>query len=654
MATRKTTTRTLRVLRTILLVSLVAFIALVVALYRFGRSGVDTPAVTERAMDDEGTPETRVMAGSGFDYRVTQGEQTLARIRADRVLSEEEDVIVLQGVNPIEIYREDGDLYKVFSDTGTYNLDSQETHLEGNVRIEGPRGLELLSGGLSIGRRAQVVTSDTPVSFKMAGEFVGRSRNLSADLKREIFTLTGRVAVQSISPEREPILLTCRRLSYDRAKQIARTSGNVRFAQGGSHLSAPEMYFHMTEDESNVRFISAPSTVEIYYLRRIGRRIERTLEVTGDELALNLDPVTGKPVEGEIRSRGGRRARLWSTDETSLVRSMVAPVLHALFEDGEISYAEAYGTVFMREYLAFDRDFIFNWACGDRAEVTFTGDGEIEEASFHERVDLRNRQGRVRADRLDMTGSPERKVMRGEPAHIIGVQGELTAPEIVQTGENGPIDATGGVRGLFDQDRGKQTLSVGGGKGPVRLESVTARWNPETEAYRFDDDVRMWQGENLLLADTVVSDPERNFVIARGNVKTILVPEDEEEGEDGEAEAEGPGMEGADPPTEAEEGESMPREPIEVTSEWMEYGVERKVVIYHEKVRITQTGRLMTCDEAEAQLLEGGGVDTLDCRGNARIVDNVAGANGERRQRLLRGRVRRDHLHRPQGHHDGG
>lgn len=616
MAKRKTTTKTLRILRLVLLLGLVGFIAIVIGLYRFGKAGLPTGG-SDGAEAPAAQEGDEVFVGEDFDYVVTRGEEPIARIRADRVLAQEEDEIVLEGLNPVEVYREDGSLYRVFSDSGTYNFDTQETTLQGNVRVEGPRGLELFAEGLSMGRQAQTITSQSPVRFIMAGEFMGRARNLRANLGREIFTLSGQVAINSTSPEREPIRLTCGKLSYDRDAGLLRTSGNVRFERGGSYLHAPEMQFHLTEDERKVRYVSAQDGVAALSLRRIGATIERQLELTGDELAAVIDPDSGEPLEAEVRTAGGQIVRLWTTDETSLVRSLTAPVLHARFVDGELSYAEAYESVHLREFLAFDRSHILNWACGERAEVSFAPDGEIRQATFHGRVEFRNAQGLAQGDRIDMTGEPYRITMMGDPARVVGVQGELTAPEIVQQGEGGEVRAQGGVRGLFEQSGGKAALSVGGAKGPVRLESRSAVWNRELQSFKFNDDVRLWQEENLLLADEIETQTDKDLVIARGSVKTILVPE---------AEVEEPGGEAADAseqaPAETESG--MSRDPIEVTSRLMEYGLETRTIVYREDVEISQIGRLMVCDVVEAQMVEEGGVETLDCQGNVRVDDRVA------------------------------
>jgi lipopolysaccharide export system protein LptA len=630
MARGKTTTRTLRALRAVLLLGLIGFIVLVVALYRFGRAGL--PGAEPRTATPAQGEQPAVMVGHGFDYLVTEGEETIARIRAARILAEREEEIVLEGIDPIEVYRDDGDVYRVFAERGTYDLSSQETVLDGNVRVEAPRGLELSARTLTIGRRGHNVVSRDPVSFRMAGEFVGRASNLRADLKRDIFYLFGNVSVSSVSPLREPVQMSCNRLTYEREARLVELTGDVRFHTGDSHIWAPAVQFLLT-DADKVRHVAAQRGVAALYVKRFGRDLVRRTELTGDELAVAVDPESGDPTEGEVRSRAQRTARVWTTDEASVVRSLAAPVLHARFLDGEISYAEAHGTVHLRETLSFDHSRILRWACGDRAEVHFRPDGEIREATFYERVEFRDAQGLALADRIDMTGEPYEIVMRGEPARAVGVQGELTAPTIVQRGERGDIRAEGGVRGLFDAERGRSDLSVGGGKGPIRLTSGSAVWRRADGSFEFQDAVRVWQQENLLVADRVESRGEQNLLVARGSIKTILVPDEAPDAEGGgEPGGEGAGSSGSGTPEAGspeagspEAGREAPRDPIEVTSQWMEYHTDTRNIVYHDEVLITQTGRRMVCDEAEAQLREAGGVEWLDCRGNARVDDNVAG-----------------------------
>ena len=624
---KRTTTPTLKLLRAALLLALVGFLALVFALYRFGKSGMSQPQRAGEAAEEE--QQETVMAGEGFDYLITQGETSIARIRAKTIASQTDDQVALEEISPIEVYRDDGEIYRVYADRGTYNLDTQETRLRSDVRLEGPRELKMITERLNMTNRGRWVESTAAVSFSMAGEFRGRARRVVGQIKRDLFRLMDNVEIFSTSPVRDPIRLTCDRLIFDRQEGFIHAMGSVSFEIGKTYFRGPEMRFFLTEDESQIRYVAGDQGVDIRFVREFSGGVTRTAEVSGESFAAIIDPATGDPVEAEIRSKGGRPSRLWTTDESSVVRLLTAPILHATFQNGEISRAEAFDGVHMREFFAFDRNHVVRWGCGDRMEADFTKDGEIKVATFHERVEFRSLQATINADRVDMTNDPYEITMTGDPARMRGVEGELTAPTIVQEGEDGPIHATGGVRGLFTQGGSSPSMSIGGARGPMRLESKEAIWDRSVPSFRFYDNVRLWQEENLLLAQEVETYTERDVILARGGVKTILKPEEKEEkaGEPEEQDADPPPpVEGDEETVDAEEEvDPISQEPVEVNSQWMEYQTETKKINYYEGVLMVQGGRRMTCQAAEATLGEEGGMDTLFCRGNARVQDNVAG-----------------------------
>ncbi|MDX1644561.1 MAG: LPS export ABC transporter periplasmic protein LptC [Thermoanaerobaculia bacterium] len=613
---RKTSTPTLRLVRGLLLVALVGFVALVFVLYRFGRSGMPVEETTERRADETESSRPAVMSGSGFDYTISQDEKPIARIRAERIVSEEEDEVVLEGLNPVEVYREGGTVYRIFSDRGTYNLHTQETVLAGNVRLEGSRGLVLETAGLSMRERADIVTSNSPVRFRMAGEFRGSARQMEADLERDLFMLSDAVEVTSVSTERDALQLTAKRLAFHRAGGFIRAVGDVRFQHAGSFLRAAYMEFFLTDDERHLRYIAARQGVRGSFLKRFGLQLVRSVELEGHELAVVLDPATGDPIEAEIRSPDAV-ARLASIDEGALVRQLVAPVLQARFEDGDVRYAEAVGLVHLREFPAFDPGYLLTWGCGERAEVWLDPAGQVRQARFYERVEFRQAGGLVNADRIDLSPDSAEMTMVGSPARFVSADGELTAPTLVRRTETGEVRATGGVRGRFDGGGG---ISVGGAEGSIRMESSEATWNPTTESFRFYDDVRVWQQENLLLAQEVENFTSRDLIVARGGVKTILEPQRDGESDPAETAETTEASESTD-----RDAADLANEPIHISADWMEYELDSRIARYHDRVLMTQGGRRMTCGTAEALLAEGGGIETLDCTGNARVDDSVAG-----------------------------
>src|SRR5262245_24103403 len=87
--------RKLQRLRHLLLAALAAAILGVVGLYMFGRAGREAPSA--QADGTAGKPGVAV-AGEGFDYTLTQGDAKIFRIRGDRIRSDRDENVELEGV----------------------------------------------------------------------------------------------------------------------------------------------------------------------------------------------------------------------------------------------------------------------------------------------------------------------------------------------------------------------------------------------------------------------------------------------------------------------------------------------------------------------------------------------------------------------------
>jgi hypothetical protein len=82
----------------VLLVVLALFMGGVVAVFIDNRMNDEREA---ESGSDSGLDETLVdiiLSGKGFDYEVTDGEQRLFHIRADRILADRDNVITLEGI----------------------------------------------------------------------------------------------------------------------------------------------------------------------------------------------------------------------------------------------------------------------------------------------------------------------------------------------------------------------------------------------------------------------------------------------------------------------------------------------------------------------------------------------------------------------------
>ena len=136
-----------------------------------------------------------ILSGEGFDYEITLENEKIARIRAERILSETEEEVTLEGVGPIQIYRADGNHIFIESDRAIYNFETQDASLEGNVRISGANGAELRTSDLDMAYKRRRVRSRSEVEFELEGKLRGRANRLQASLANDFYRFSGNVQV---------------------------------------------------------------------------------------------------------------------------------------------------------------------------------------------------------------------------------------------------------------------------------------------------------------------------------------------------------------------------------------------------------------------------------------------------------------------------
>ena len=146
------------------------------------------------------------------------------------------------------------------------------------------------------------------------------------------------------------------------------------------------MVFHLTEDESAIRYISGRWGLTARLAQGFGQRLGRKSEIAADEFSVLLDPDTGKPIEAEMIARPAKVVRLTMVDETRLARLITSPIIHVRYGDGEVRHAEAFKRVQNREILDFSPARSLRWACGERAVVDFDASGDMRQAVYSERV----------------------------------------------------------------------------------------------------------------------------------------------------------------------------------------------------------------------------------------------------------------------------
>ena len=214
----------LRRLLLVLGILAVAGLAVLFAAYRFGRPADPGDPSTAEASDDQSV-------GRDFDYTQTSDGVPVFRIRAEKSRRSRDDTAFLERVI-LDIFREDGQVYTVTSDSATWSEGSWQAELEGDVVLRGVGDLVLYSRALGLAQEGQRLESRGEVRFEWGEDYVGRASELTVDRNSDAIVLGGGVHLRDAKDEAFGLRLDSRRVVYERTAGVLRAIGESRVVRG--------------------------------------------------------------------------------------------------------------------------------------------------------------------------------------------------------------------------------------------------------------------------------------------------------------------------------------------------------------------------------------------------------------------------------------
>lgn len=574
--------------------------------YFSGRVGTGTGHSTETAESAEpfSVGEEVLTVAQGFDYEVTEGDELAYRVRAERLISDVQDRMDLEQME-VELPQEEGGSVVIVANRGSVHLDSKSADLEGSVRARTSDGVELTGEGFEVIREGKQLISTGPVEFGKNGEYSGSAQRLHYAIKKERLTLEGRVVIRTAAgADSEAGSLRCQKLVYDRLQGTLRLEGEVRVKRGQEFLDAGRLSLTLGPTENEIRSVRAESGVRGRYLPEpANEELESRLDFKGKLLYAVFEEGTGLAKQAELRARKEHTVKLDMIDVSGLSRVLTASVVNAEFERGEIATADALDPVVLVERHSFAPARLLRRVCSEHARVVFDELGEMERLTLKGNVDYQTTDMQAYGDRIVADSTDQGVTIVGRPARVVNTSGNLTAPKITYS-DLGSIVATQGVRAEFIRGSG-YTLMGSTSDEPVQITAREARWEEQPESIEFRGSVRAWQGEDYLLAEKVVGEPEHDRLTATENVKTVL-------------KRDSGGLGSAD--SDAGRGE-----PIEITAEKLIYEQPRRVITYEGEVRALQATRVLECDSLDVELDENDDVERLVCVGELLVEDPAQG-----------------------------
>ena len=590
----------IRRIRNLLLLIMVAIIASLGGLFVFGRMGKDPIRKPMEEGEASQAGQGTALIGDDFDYTFTEREKPLFRIRGDSIRADQGGTIYLDGVG-LTLYDEQGRAYHVESREASFNRESNEGRLQGNVYLKGPQGLVLRTAQLQINQKGRVLISPKPVMMRYADMYTAKADRMRVNLDDEMFVLAGRSRVESLPGAEMPLSLTGERTVYDRKQRLLRIEGNAVLKRGNEQVRSKRMSANLTPDESGLVFVRAQWEVS----GRLSSDSENVSKVrfSGRDLAVQFQPGSDNQARKVVLEGGEQnRAMLETQGVAGTTRTLTALQVEGQLAQGVLTTAEAFGGVELRETTRASGQKEVRKATGQRADAGFRPDGQLASINLLNKVTFRDQTTRATGNRASLDLDSGRGEFFGDPVEAVSERGRMTAPRILYNVDNQILNATGGVRAVMEQKEDSELAgtALGEGEGPVHVESREAFWRKEPQSFLFRGDVRAWRGESLMLTTELRGDQAEDKLSAAGGVKTLWIPVDK-----------------ANP--------KAKRAPVEVVSQEMTYLEGGDLLTYTGSVRVVQEGKTLTCNKLDVELTEENRAETMICTGDVRVNDPKEG-----------------------------
>ncbi len=581
----------------------VGSLILMLAAYRFGKSGLGTEDSEEPAPAP--TDDAAITAGKVFDFVHTIEGRRVFRIRAEKSLQDRDDTIHLETVI-LDVFREDGETYRVTSNSARVNERTWEARLEGDVVVAGWGELELEARALDLQHGGQVLVSLGAVRFRYPPDLEGRATNLRLDRGTDTISLSGGVHIRNAAGTEIPIRLDCERLIFRRGEGLFRALDDVYIRHGEQELAARALTIFLLDDQKSLRSLRARWNVTGNVRSATDFGGETRMEFRGD--FLQLEPSPEDPTTRTVRLEGSDTdmASVKVVDAEGLGRTLRAQVLNSVTVAGRPVSIEGQGRpLLIDEFLDLDQPYPLRQLCARKARALFLADGGLGQIVLNDRVELWDRDFHLSGGSQAVLDLDTGKIaIEGPSVELFSERGDIAAPRITYSRESGLIRAVSGVRASLEPSFAAAFAKTpfGHGQGPIRVESTEALYTEDPAAFTFLGGVRAWRDENILLAEQLRGDQSTDEMSASGGVRTLWFSA----AENG--------------------GSASPSEPIEVTSEHLTYRRTEGTVVYTGDVKVEQASRVIACGELSVELDDAGSeARRMICREDVKVLDSETG-----------------------------
>lgn len=578
-----------------------------------GRAGRGTDEVQSSENEQPLGENALTYEARGFDHTVSIGDRPIFRIQAARTSTTGQgETPRLQQVT-LTYYRQGGSEYTITSSHGQYDMKTQAARLEGQVMVHAPNGLTLRTQGLQLSPHADWLVSSTSVQLSMGETMRGTALGLKANLKDNIYILQKDVLLSGTSDSGEALALRCDRLAYERHDRTIRAEGDVLLRYGDDLVHARRMSALLDEKEHNLRFVNAhwQVTGELRTVSSTPGGGSALTNFAADTLLAEFGP-DGRVLQ-KLQLKGDGTSPAWVLQKQSdgVVRKIQSAEIDGQFEAGDLKQLRTPSRAELEETSGSGESAVTRTSTAGRLQVRFGPDGTPSTAEFLQGVQISDGDRRVVGDRGNYDAALDAVTILGNPATATEPGRVMTAPHFDYSLGAQTVHGEDGVRIRFAPG-GKVSLPGAAGADsdqPVQVEAATLDADTQAGTFRLDGNVRAWQGENYLLANSLTGDNTGETMIAEGKVKTVWKQE-------------------------APAGEGAAAEPrtIDASGSRLEYARSVRHMTYFGPAAVREGRRRMKCDRIDAQLDEQDRARHMTCTGSVEVTDPETGrrATGDR------------------------
>lgn len=481
-----------RVFRVLLVVCLFFVIAVTIRYFFSHRHPPSAEAINTKDITEQ-----KVEKQEGIEHYDFKGDRVI-RARAKKHYAGSNSLYYLEGNVEIREINKEGDEERIIrGDKITYDKDWTEVILEGQASLE-QSDVVVKAPVLFYRKNPETLSTDRGAFFSSA-RISGRAKQLFYSFAEESLRLEGDVEVQLRQGSKSPDALVLKGdiFIYSRAEKRGSTAGKVTFSLEKSHGQADSLEFRLTPDEQQMENIDLKGGVKAF------------LVAEGEVPMTEGDVLLAKAREREVEAE---EIRLNAFLDLAKIESLEARgncLTKSVAASGSLAEVRSEAMK-----MLFDRQGgLKEFRAWNQARLLEKGkDGSLQRLLSGQEI-LVESQG----EKLEVRAGAS------EEAFLDSLDSEITAREIRLFPQREIMEATAEVKAILKpQPERAEAVGFFAREKPVFITAQSMRYEQKQNRLIFRGDIRMWQDEDMLLAQQMTVLKDTGEIVGEGLVRSVF------------------------------------------------------------------------------------------------------------------------------------